>query len=142
MLKNLQYDFNSGEWRTSKCTRWLSNWQRNQRSNHRHLLDHEKAREFQRNIYFCFTEYVKDFTMWATTFRKISKEMGVQIYLTCFLRYLYMGQETTVWMTHETMDWFKIGKEYDKAVYCHPAHLTYIQSTSGEMLGLMNHRLE
>ena len=43
---------------------------------------------------------------------------------------------------HETMDWFKIGKEYDKAVYCHPAHLTYIQSTSGEMLGSMNHRLE
>ena len=45
-------------------------------------------------------------------------------------------------MTHETMDWFKIGKKYDKAVYCHPAHLTYIQSTSGEMLGLMKHRLE
>ena len=73
---------------------------------------------------------------------KFLKRWGVQIYLICFLRYLYMGQETTVWMTHETMDWFKIGKKYDKAVYCHPAHLTYIQSTSGEMLGLMKHRLE
>ena len=101
-----------------------------------------KSKGVQRNIYFCFTEYIKDLTMWVTTIRKISKQMGVQIYHTCFLRYLYTGQETTVWMTHETSDWFKIGKEYDKAVYCHPAHLTYIQSTSGEMLGSMNHRVE
>ena len=42
---------------------------------------------------------------------KFLKRWGVQIYLICFLRYLYMGQETTVWMTHETMDWFKIGKK-------------------------------
>ena len=40
------------------------------------------------------------------------------------------------------MDWFKIGKEYVKAVYCHPAYLTYIQSTSREMLGWMKHKLE
>ena len=96
MLRNLQAGFNSDEWRTSKCARWLSNWQSNQRSNHQHLLGHEKAREFQKNIYFCSTEHVKDLTMWVTTIKKISKEMGIQIYLTCFLRHLYTGQETTV----------------------------------------------
>ena len=40
------------------------------------------------------------------------------------------------------MDWFKLRKEYVKAVYCHPAYLTYVQSTSWEMLGWMNHKLE
>ena len=56
---------------------------------------------------------------------KILKEMG-----TCLLRNLYAGQEATVRIGHETTDWFQIGKEYVKAVYCHPAYLTYMQSTS------------
>ena len=43
---------------------------------------------------------------------------------------------------HKTTDWFKIGKEYVKVVYCHPAYLIHIQSTSCEMLGWMNHKLE
>ena len=43
---------------------------------------------------------------------------------------------------HETTDWFKLGKEYVKAIYCHPAYLTYMQSTSCEMLGWMKHKLE
>ena len=43
---------------------------------------------------------------------------------------------------HGTTDWFKLGKEYNKAVYCHPAYLTCMQSTSGEMMGWMKHKLE
>ena len=56
----------------------------------------EKAREFQKNIYFCLIDYAKAF-MWITTnCGKILKEMGIPDYLTCFLRSLYEGQETTV----------------------------------------------
>ena len=91
----------------------------------------EKAREFQKNIYFCFIDYAKAFDcvdqykLW-----KILKEMGIPDHLTCLLRNLYAGQEATVRTGHGTTDWFQIGKEYVKAVYCHPAYLTYMQSTS------------
>ena len=91
----------------------------------------EQAREFQKNIYFCFIDYAKAFDcvdhnqLW-----KILKEMGIPDHLTCLLRNLYAGQEATVRTGHGTTDWFQIGKEYIKAVYCHPAYLTYMQSTS------------
>ena len=61
---------------------------------------------------------------------KILKEMGIPDHLTCLLRNLYAGQEATVRTRHGTTDWFQIGKEYVKAVYCHPAYLTSMQSTS------------
>ena len=67
--------------------------------------------------------------------------MGIPDYLTCFLRSLYTGQEATVRTKHGT-DWFQIEKEYIKAVYCHPAYSNYMQSTSCEMLGWGNHKLE
>ena len=63
-------------------------------------------------------------------------------HLTCLLRNLYASQEATVRTGHGTTDWFQIGKEYVKAVYCHPANLTYMQSTSCEMPGWMKHKLE
>ena len=58
------------------------------------------------------------------------------------LRNLYAGQEATVRTGHGTTDWLQIGKEYVKAVYCHPAYLTYIQSTSCEMLDWMKLKVE
>ena len=70
----------------------------------------EKAREFQKNIYFCFLDYAKTFDcvdhkkLW-----KILKEMGIPDHLTCLLRNLYAGQEATVRTGHGT-DWFQIGK--------------------------------
>ena len=91
----------------------------------------EKAREFQKNIYFCFIDYAKAFDcvdhnkLW-----KILKDMGIPDHLTCLLRHLYSRQEVTVRTGHGTTDWFQIGKEYIKVVYCHPAYLTYMQSTS------------
>ena len=91
----------------------------------------EKTREFQKNIYFCFIDYAKAFDcvdhkkLW-----KILKEMGIPDHLTCLLRNLYAGQEATVRTGHGTTDWFQIEKGYVKAVYCHPAYLTYMQSTS------------
>ena len=72
----------------------------------------EKAREFQKNIYFCFMDYAKAFDcldhnkLW-----KILKEMGIPDPLTCLLRNLYAGQEATVKTGHGTTDWFQIGKE-------------------------------
>ena len=51
-------------------------------------------------------------------------------------------KEAIVRTGHGKMDWFQLGKEYVKAVYCHPAYLTYMQSTSFEMLGLMKHKQE
>uniref|UniRef100_A0A4W2DV27 RNA-directed DNA polymerase n=1 Tax=Bos indicus x Bos taurus TaxID=30522 RepID=A0A4W2DV27_BOBOX len=72
----------------------------------------EKAREFQKNIYFCFIDYTKAFDcvdhnkLW-----KILKEMGIPDHLTCLLRNLYAGQEATVRTGHGTTDWFQIRKE-------------------------------
>ena len=60
---------------------------------------------------------------------KILKEMGIPDHLTGLLKNLYAGQEATVRTGHGTTDWFQIGK-YVKAEYCHPAYLTYMQSTS------------
>ena len=71
----------------------------------------EKAREFQKNICFCFIDYVKAFDcvdhnkLW-----KILKERGIPDHLTCLLRNLYAGQEAIVRTGHGTMDWFQIGK--------------------------------
>ena len=105
----------------------------------------------RKNIYFCFIDYAKAFDcvdhnrQW-----KILKEMGIPDHLTCLLKNLYAGQETTVRTGHGTTDWFQIGKgvrqgcilEKKNAVYCHPVYLTYMQSTSCKMLGWMKHKLE
>ena len=92
----------------------------------------EKAREFQKNIYFCSIDYdakAFDYVDYNKLW-KILKEMGISDHLTCLLRILYAGQETTVRTGHEQQTGSKKGKEYVKAVYCHPAHLSYMQSTS------------
>ena len=62
-------------------------------------------------------------------------------HLTCLLRNMYAGQEVTESDMEQQTD-SKLGKEYVKAVYCYPAYLTYVQSTSREMLGWMKHKLE
>ena len=99
---------------------------RNQIANIRWII--KKAKEFQKNIYFCFIDYAKAFDcvdynkLW-----KILNKMGIPDHLTCFLRNLYAGQEATVRTRNGTMGWFKIGKGvYFKTVYCHPDYLKYI----------------
>ena len=90
----------------------------------------KNSREFQKNISFCFVDYAKDCgcvdhnKLW-----KILKEMEIPHHLTCLLRNLYAGQEATVRTGHgQTCS--ELGKEYVKAVYCHPVYLTSMQSTS------------
>ena len=90
---------------TSRCSNWFWKRQRNQRSkiaNIRWII--EKAREFQKNIYFCFIDYAKPLTVWITANWKILKEMGIPDHLTCLLWNLYAGQEATVRTGHGTTD--------------------------------------
>ena len=93
----------------------------------------EKARDFQKNICFCFIDYAKAFDcvdhnkLW-----KILKEMGIPDHLICLLRNLYAGQEATVRTAHGTTDWFQIGKGVHQGCILLPClnYLTSIQSTS------------
>ena len=68
--------------------------------------------------------------------------MGIPDHFPCLLRNLYAGQEATVRMDMEQQAGSILKKEYIKAVYCHPAYLTYMQSTSCEMPGCMKYKLE
>ena len=96
----------------------------------------KKMREFLKNIYFCFIDYAKAFDcvnhnkLWT-----ILQEMGVPGHLTCLLRNLYAGQKAIVRTQYGTTNWFQLGKEYVKAVYCHPAYLIHMQCTSCKMSG-------
>ena len=102
---------------------------RNQIANIRWIM--EKAREFQKNIYFCFIDYAKAFDcvdhhkLW-----KILKKMGIPDHLTCLLRNLYAGEEATVSTGHGTTDWFQIGKEVHQGCILSPClfnlHAEYI----------------
>ena len=85
----------------------------------------KKAREFQKNTYFCFIDYVDHRKLW-----KILQEIGIPDHLTCLLRNVYAGQEATVRTGHGTTDWFQIGKGVCQGSYCHHVYLTYMQSRS------------
>ena len=101
----------------------------------------EKAREFQKNIYFCFVDYAKAFDcvdhnkLW-----KILKEMGIPDNLTYLLRNLYARQKQQLEPDMEQWTGSKSGKEYVRSVFCHPAY--FMQSASWETLGWMKHKLE
>ena len=81
----------------------------------------EKAREFQRNIYFSFIDYTKAFdSVDHNKLRKIFEEMGIPDHLTYLLRNLYADQEATVRTGHGTTDWFKTGKEIHQGCILSP----------------------
>ena len=94
----------------------------------------EKAREFQKNIYFCFIDYAKAFG-WITTNWKILQEMGTPDHLTCLLRNLYAGQEAPVRTVHGTTDWFQIGKRVHHGCILSPwlfnLYAVYIMRNAG-----------
>ena len=86
----------------------------------------EKAREFQKNIYFCFIDYAKAFDcVDHNKLGNILQEMGIPDHLTCLLRNLYTGQQATVRTRHGMMDLFQIGKGVRQVVQCHPVYLIY-----------------
>ena len=100
-------------------------------------MDHRKTGGFQKNIYLCFIDYTKDFAcVDRNKLLKILREMGVPDHLLPASWEICMQvkkQQLEVNMEQQTGS--KLGKEYVKAVYCHPAYLTYMQSTSCELLG-------
>ena len=107
----------------------------------------KKAREFQKNIYFCLLITAKPLTVWITrNYGKFLKKWEYQSTWyslpqeTCLLRNLYAGKEATIRTGHGTTDWFLIRKGVHQG--CHPAYLNYMQSTSCEMLGWMKHKLD
>ena len=105
----------------------------------------EKAREFQKNIYFCFIDYTMEIrtnygitTNYGKFFKKWEYETNVPVsWKTCIqVKKQKLESDMKQWTGS------KLGKEYIKAVYCHPAYLTSMQSTSCEMPGWMNHKLD
>ena len=127
----------------SRCISWIQKRQRSQRSSCQIQQIIEKAGQFQKNIYLCFIDYAKVFDcvdhneLW-----KILQVTGIPDHITYLLRNLYAGQEATVRPGHETMEWLQIGKGVHHTVYNLLAYLTYMQSTSCEMLDWMKHKLE
>ena len=94
-----------------------------------------KAREFQKNIYFCFIDYAKAF-MWITiNCGKFLKRWEYQTTLPAFWKICMQVKKQQLEQDMEHCSGSKLGKEYIKAVYCHPVYLTYMQSTSWETLG-------
>ena len=96
----------------------------------------KKARELQKNIYFCFIDYAKTFDCVAhNKLWKILKEMGIPDYLTCLLRNLCADQETTVRTEHGTTDWLQIGKRVCQGCILSPClfnlHAEYIMRNAG-----------
>ena len=100
----------------------------------------EKAREFRRNIYFCFVDYATTFDcadhnkLW-----KILKEMEYQITCPASWEICMQIKKQQLELDMKQQTGSKSGKEYVKAVYCHPAYLTYMQGTSWEMLDWKKH---
>ena len=96
----------------------------------------KKAREFQKNIYFCFIDYAKAFDcVDHNKLRKVLKEMGIADHQTCLLRNLYAGQEATVRTGHGTTDWFQIGKGVHQGCILSPClfnfYAEYIMRNAG-----------
>ena len=103
----------------------------------------EKAREFQKNIYFCLLTMPKPLTVWITTnLGKFFKRWEYQFTWPASWEICMQVKKQQLELDTEQQTGSKFGKEYVKVVYCHPAYLTYMQSTSWEMLGWMNHKLE
>ena len=102
----------------------------------------EKARELQKNIYFCFFDYAKPLTVWITTnCGKFFKRWEYQTTLPASWETCMQVKKQQLELDMEQWTGSKLGKEYVKAVYCHPAYLTSMQSASCEMLGWMKHKL-
>ena len=100
----------------------------------RSLKNHKSSRKTSTSA---FLTMPKPLPVWI-----ILQEMGIPAHLTCLMRTLYADQEATVRTGHGTKDWFQIRKGVHQSYILSPAYLTYMQSTSWEMLGWMEHRLE
>ena len=137
--KSFKFGFSSMWRRTSICTSCV----RKGRGTRDQIADihwiTEKARKFHKNTYFCFIDYAKAFGCFDCVDNnkqwKILQEMGISEHLTCLLRNRKKVKKQLLEPDMEQQTGSKLGKEYIKAIYCHPAYLTYMQTTSCEMPG-------
>ena len=103
----------------------------------------ERAKDFQKRVYFCFIDYAKAFDcvdhnkLW-----EIFKVLAIPDHLTCPWEICMQVKKQQLEPDMDQQTGSKLGKEFVKAVYCHPAYFTYVQSTSWETLGWMKHKLE
>ena len=102
----------------------------------------EKAREFQKNIYFCFIDYAKAFVWITINCGKFWKRWEYQITWLASWETCMQVRKQQLELDMEQQPGSEQEKEYVKAIYCHPAYLTYMQSTSWETLGWRKHKLE
>ena len=102
----------------------------------------EKSREFQKTSISALLTTLKPFTVWITINWKILQEMGTPDHLTCLLRNLYAGQETTVRTGHGTTDWFQIKKGVRQGSILSPCLFNLYAEYIIEMLGWMKHKLK
>ena len=102
----------------------------------------EKAREFQKNICFCFIDYAKAFVWIPTSCGKLLKRWEYQTTWPASWEICMQVKKQQLEPDVEKWNGSKLGKEYVKAVYCHPAYLTYMQTTSWVMLGWRKHKLK
>ena len=117
--------------------------QRTQRSNCQIHWIIEKAREFQKNIYFCFIDYAKAFDyMDHNKLWTILQEMGIPDHLTCLLRNLYTGQEATVRTRCGTADWSQIGKGVHQGCILSSCLFKFYAEYSMQNARWMKHKLE
>ena len=128
-LADVQAEFRKGRgtWDQIASIRWIT----------------ENAREFQKNIYFCFTDYAKDFdSVDHNKWQKILQERGIQTTWPDFWGTCMQVKKQQLEQDMEQWTGSSLGKEYVKAVYCHPAYLLYVRSRSWEMVDWMKHKLE
>ena len=102
----------------------------------------EKVIEFQKNIYFCFIDYAKVFDCVDLNSGKFWKRWEYQTTWRASWETCMQVRKQQLELDMEQQNGSKSGKDYIKAAYCHPAYLTYMQSTSHEMSGWMKHKLE
>ena len=147
-LKSFKLGFRS-TW-TKNCQMYKLGKAGNQRSNHQHSLGHRGSKGIKKKIYFCFTDYMKSFVCITKNCGKFLKRIweSIPIYWWEYQTTLPVSWETCMQVKKQQLEPYveqltgsKLGKEYDKAAYCHPVYLTYMQSTSWEMPGWMNHEL-
>ena len=105
-------------------------------------LDHPKSKKIEKNIYFCFIDYAKAIVWITTNCGKLFKSLEYQTTLPASWEMCMQVKKQHVESDMEQQTGSKLGKEYIKAVCCHPAYLTYMQSTSCEMPGCMKRKLE
>ena len=123
------------------CTALKTRGTRDQIANIHWII--EKAKEFQKNIYFCFIDYAKTSTVWITTnCGKFWKRWEYQTIWPASWENCMQVKKQQLELDMEQQTGSKLGKEYIKAIYCHPSYLTYMQGTSWEMLDWMKHKLE